>query len=72
MDYENLVLEVARDVATVTLNRPEKLNALNRGLQLEILRVRARAEAAPGAGPDHRADIIAAFELGTDTQDLQL
>lgn len=39
MSYENLVLEVADDVATVTLNRPEKLNALSRALQLEMLDV---------------------------------
>lgn len=39
MSYENLVLEVADDVATITLNRPEKLNALSPALQLEMLAV---------------------------------
>ncbi len=39
MAYENLVLEVGDDIATITLNRPEKLNALSHGLQLEMLDV---------------------------------
>jgi 2-(1,2-epoxy-1,2-dihydrophenyl)acetyl-CoA isomerase len=39
MAFEHLLLEVADDIATVTLNRPEKLNALNRALQQEILEV---------------------------------
>ncbi len=37
MAYENLTLEIADEVATITLNRPEKLNALSRALQLEML-----------------------------------
>jgi len=39
MAYENLVLEIGDDIATITLNRPEKLNALSRALQLEMLEV---------------------------------
>ncbi len=39
MAYQDLILDVADDVATVTLNRPEKLNALNRSLQAEMLEV---------------------------------
>lgn len=39
MDYKELTLETSDQVATVTLNRPEKLNALNHALQQEMLDV---------------------------------
>lgn len=42
MAYEHLTLDIADDIATVTLNRPEKLNALNRALQGELLEVCAQ------------------------------
>jgi 2-(1,2-epoxy-1,2-dihydrophenyl)acetyl-CoA isomerase len=39
MGYQDLTLETADNVATITLNRPEKLNALNAGLRKDILDV---------------------------------
>lgn len=42
MAYEALTLEIADDVATVTLNRPEKLNALDATLRRETLEVCAQ------------------------------
>ena len=37
MDYHDLNLEIDGNIATVTLNRPEKLNALSASLQREML-----------------------------------
>lgn len=39
MAFQHLVLEISDHIATVTLQRPEKLNALDRTLQREILDV---------------------------------
>ena len=36
MRYETITYEKSGPVATVTLNRPEKLNALSEQLQLEV------------------------------------
>ncbi len=35
-DYENILLDVNGAVATITLNRPEKLNAISPGLQSDL------------------------------------
>lgn len=42
MTYETLTLEIADDVATVTFNRPEKLNAINSTLREETLQACAQ------------------------------
>ena len=45
MTYANLIYALEDNVATVTLNRPEKLNALNKGLQEDLRGALAEAEA---------------------------
>lgn len=45
MDYEHLLLEQRGHVTIVTLNRPEKLNALNQRLREEIVAVCGELEA---------------------------
>ena len=47
MPYDALLYAVADRVATITLNRPEKLNALSVGLQHEIVAAMKAAEADP-------------------------
>ncbi len=36
MEYENIIYEKDAPIATVTMNRPEKINALSNDLQLEV------------------------------------
>lgn len=47
MSYEYLVYEPVDRVARITLNRPEKLNALSVALQTELLQAAKQAEADP-------------------------
>ena len=35
-DYENVLLDIDGAVATITLNRPEKLNAMSQGLLSDL------------------------------------
>ena len=36
MNYENIIVAIAQQIATVTINRPEKLNALNKATIQEL------------------------------------
>lgn len=45
MDYENIVYEVKENIGTLTINRPKKLNALNRQTLKEIRDALARTKA---------------------------
>ncbi len=48
MTYENLLFSIEDGIAVVTINRPDKLNALNRQTLEEIEAAIADAEANPG------------------------
>ena len=48
--YENILVEVEDGVAVITLNRPEKLNAMNRKLNRELITAVKAAEADDGIG----------------------
>lgn len=54
MNYEDLLCDVADNVLTITLNRPEKLNALSRPMRDSLIRVFDRVD----SDDDIRAVII--------------
>ena len=66
MSYQDLLYDVEDKVATITLNRPERMNALSRGLETEIHVALDEADADRGV----RAIILtgngAAFSAGYD------
>jgi 2-(1,2-epoxy-1,2-dihydrophenyl)acetyl-CoA isomerase len=47
MEYQTLKVEIAEAVARVTLNRPEKLNAFNRGLISDLIEAAANIRGDP-------------------------
>ncbi|WP_373355003.1 enoyl-CoA hydratase-related protein [Pseudoroseicyclus sp. CXY001] len=70
MAYALLKVEIADDVATITLNRPEAMNALNRALLKEL----GTALEAADASPDVRVVIVTgsekAFAAGADVAEM--
>ncbi|MFC1821503.1 enoyl-CoA hydratase/isomerase family protein [Thermodesulfobacteriota bacterium] len=48
MNYETLIYEEADGIATVTMNRPEQMNAMNKRMNDELLNVLDRVEKDPG------------------------
>ncbi len=46
MDYQAITLSIRDDIAVITLNRPEMMNALNKQMRLEITDAVKRAEDA--------------------------
>ncbi len=67
MDYQTIRLEIADDIATITLNRPEVMNALNTQMRAELL------HAVQVAGREARVAVLTgegrAFCSGQDLGD---
>jgi 2-(1,2-epoxy-1,2-dihydrophenyl)acetyl-CoA isomerase len=67
MDYQTITLGIADDIAVVTLNRPEKMNALNTQMRAEI------GHAVKAAGETARVVVLtgagSAFCSGQDLGD---
>src|ERR1700723_2851267 len=66
MSYQDLIYSIDGKVATIALNRPERMNALSRGMETEMDRAMDEADADRGV----RAIILtgngAAFSAGYD------
>jgi len=70
-EFEHLLVETQPPVARITINRPNRLNALNRATLMELQRAVAQAQAGPGV----RALILTgagdrAFAAGADIGEL--
>src|SRR5438034_1192211 len=70
MRYEHILVSAAAGLATITMNRPERRNALSEAHMRELI----AALGAAGAEPDTRAIVLAAngpvFSAGHDFADM--
>ena len=48
MDFQNILFEVRNQIAYVTFNRPESMNAVNRLMAKELVDACAQVENDPG------------------------
>jgi enoyl-CoA hydratase len=69
MSYSTLLYDVSDRVATITLNRPEKLNAINDAMPAEIRRAVEEANADPGVHVIVITSAGRAFCSGYDLKD---
>ena len=70
MAYELLTFDVADRIATITVNRPDKLNALNDALMAELRIAIADARRRPDAGAILLTGAGRAFVAGADIGEL--
>jgi enoyl-CoA hydratase len=70
MAYELLTFDVADRIATITVNRPDKLNALNDALMDELRRVIAEARRRADVGAVLLTGAGRAFVAGADIAEL--
>ena len=66
MDCETILVETADGVATITLNRPDKLNAMNRQMMQEVQQTLKALEADDGVGCVVFTGAGRAFSAGGD------
>jgi enoyl-CoA hydratase/carnithine racemase len=68
--YEEVILDIQDPVATITLNRPERLNALTARTQLELRHALVQADKDPRVVGIILTGAGRAFSAGADMQDL--
>ncbi len=66
MSYKDLIYDVRDQIATITLNRPERMNALSANLEVELHRAFDEADADPAAKVIVLTGAGAAFCAGFD------
>lgn len=71
MTYQHLILDVADRVATITVNRPDKLNALNDATMLELGRAIDQVRADETVGGVILTGAGRAFVAGADLSELR-
>jgi enoyl-CoA hydratase len=71
--YDTILVDRADDqrVATITLNRPKALNALNRQLMIELVDAAVKLDADPGIGCIVIRGSDRAFAAGADIKEMQ-
>lgn len=70
MTYETILVTRAERVGTITLNRPEALNALNSQVMAEVTAAAAEFDADPGIGAIIITGSTKAFAAGADIKEM--
>ena len=70
MSYETILVSRSERVGTITLNRPEALNALNSLVMVEVTGAAAELDADPGIGAIIITGSAKAFAAGADTKEM--
>jgi enoyl-CoA hydratase len=71
MVYSTLTLETSGRVATITLNRPDSLNALNAGVMRDVVGAVRSVEENPGLAVTILTGAGRAFAAGADIKEMQ-
>jgi enoyl-CoA hydratase len=69
-EYENILLERRGRVGTITLNRPDALNALNLGMMTDVVAAVTELDADPGIGAIVLTGSARAFAAGADIKEM--
>ena len=70
MSYETILVSRSERVGTITLNRPEALNALNSQVMTEVTSAAAEFDADPGIGAIIITGSAKAFAAGADIKEM--
>ena len=69
MTYQTLLYSVTDDVATITLNRPERMNALSVELMIELADAIGRIQKEGARAGTDRSEHVVLLRRGPDGRD---